>query len=82
MDIEYTRIYRQGENCRQFKLPTWTSFIVQFVPPGSGKGVGGNVILTSCKYHFIRVYNNLAQHPSNDTSIVVLYTSYMKQSLI
>ncbi len=26
---------------------------------------GGIVILASCEYHFIRVHENLVQHPSN-----------------
>ena len=33
---------------------------------------GGIVILSSCKYHFIKVNENLMQHPSNHTSISML----------
>ena len=29
-------------------------------------GEGGIVILASCDYHFIRVQENLVQHPSNN----------------
>ena len=29
-----------GENCRQFSLLTWNSFIGQFVHPVRGKGMG------------------------------------------
>ena len=28
-----------GENCRQFKLLTWTSFIGHFVHPVGGEGI-------------------------------------------
>ena len=31
--------------------------------------MGGIVILDSCGYHFIRVHENLVQHPSNNISI-------------
>ena len=31
MDEEYTWILWQGKNCRKFSLPTWNSFIGQFV---------------------------------------------------
>ena len=30
---------------------------------------GGIVILARCEYHFIRVHENLEQHPSNNISI-------------
>ena len=37
------------------------------------KGVdGGYRYLDSCKYHFIRVHENLEQHPSNNKSIIHL----------
>ena len=36
---------------------------------GWGKGV---YILASCEYNFIRVYENLVQHPNNKTSILLL----------
>ena len=59
------------ENCLM-----WTSFISQLVHPVGGrdgvKGVfsmGSIVILVSCKYYFIRVHENLAQHPSINKSI-------------
>ena len=29
------------------------------------------VILASCKHHFIRVHENLVQHPSNNISIII-----------
>ena len=36
-----------------------------------GDGVkGGVVILASCEYYFIRVHENLLQHPSNYISII------------
>ena len=36
-----------------------------------GKGaIGGIVILASCKYYFIRIHENMMQHPSNNISIV------------
>ena len=31
-----------GENCRQFRLLTWTSFIVQFVQLLGGEGMGSH----------------------------------------
>ena len=34
------------------------------------KGMDGCiVILASCKYHFIRLHENMVQHPSNNISI-------------
>ena len=37
-----------------------------------GKGVnGGKVILASCEYHFIVVYENLVQHPSNNILFII-----------
>ena len=39
MDIKYGRM----KNCRQFRLPTWTSFIAQFVICRRGRGKGGVV---------------------------------------
>ena len=35
-----------------------------------------SVILTSCKYHFIKVHENLVQHPSNNISINKLFGQY------
>ena len=41
MDVIYTWILRQGINCLQFSLLTWTSFIGQFVHPvGREGGIG------------------------------------------
>ena len=48
------------ENCRQFRLLTWTSFIGEFVLKVGRKGMrkrelmSGIVILASYKFHFIR----------------------------
>ena len=36
---------------------------------GKRGGYWGIVILSSCEYHFIRVHENLVQHPSNNMSI-------------
>ena len=50
----------------------WTSFVGQFDYPVRKDGYGINtmdgdiVILASCGYHFIRVNENLVQHPSYD----------------
>ena len=41
----------------------------------------GIVILASCEYHFIRVYENLVQHPSNNISIVHLFRKSFKIKL-
>ena len=78
MDIEYnyTWIY-----CRYFWLLTWTSLIVQFVHSMEGRGwdKGGGwgiVILASCDYHFIRVHENLVQHPSNNISNIFIDFSW------
>ena len=46
-------------------LPIWTSFIGQFVHT-VGEGI---VNLASCEYHYIRVHENLEQHPSALASI-------------
>ena len=56
MDIEYTWILRQGKNCCQFRLLTWTSHIGQFVHP-----VGGDLL-----------YDNQMSDPSNNKLIKVL----------
>ena len=35
------------------------------------KGIdGGFINLASCEHHFLRVHENLGQHPSNNISIV------------
>ena len=53
-----------GENCRQFWLLTWTSFIGQFVYPVGEEGMGVKgmdgviVILASNKFKFIRVHED------------------------
>ena len=33
--------------------------------------MGDIVILASCEYHFIRVHENMVQHPSNNISIIL-----------
>ena len=33
--------------------------------------MGRIVILASCEYHFIRVHENVVQHPINNTSIAL-----------
>ena len=52
----------------------FTSFIGQFVHPVGREGVKGGGwginISDSCEKHFIRVHENLVQHPSNNISIV------------
>ena len=59
IEIEYIT----GENCRQFRLLKWTSFIGQFIHLVGGDGIMGMdrevVILASTKFHFIRVHDNL-----------------------
>ena len=60
-----------GENLSSIQLDNIhiTSFICQFVHPVVGDGVKGVdgriVILASYKLHFIRVHENLMQHPCN-----------------
>ena len=66
MDIEYTinnyMDIMTWENCLQFRLLAWTSFIGQFIHPVGGEWIrlrvwiGGIVILASYKFHFVRVY--------------------------
>ena len=57
-------------------LLIWTSFIGQYVHPVGGYGIGyswqmgGIVILACCEYYFIRVHDNLVQHPSKNTSCI------------
>ena len=47
MEIEYTWIFCQDKNCRQFRLLTWTSLIRQFVHSvNEERGFGKGVILS------------------------------------
>ena len=52
------RGYIDSENCRQFRLLIWTSFIGKFIHPVEGKGmvlrvwIGDIVIFSSCEDHF------------------------------
>ena len=55
MDVEYTWILRQGENCLQFRLLTWTSSIGQFVHPVGGKGMGGYNCFSQLQVFFIMI---------------------------
>ena len=41
------------------------------------RGNGAIFILASCKYQFIRVYENLVQHPRNHISIKI-YIVYLR----
>ena len=79
MDIVYTWMYGQGKIC-QFSLLLWTSFIGQFVHligrevmgyRGWMSWMGGIVILASCEHFFIKVHENLVQHPGIIISIIV-----------
>ena len=74
MDIGYMWMYWQGTIFRQLNLLIWNSSISQFVHPVEGDGtewVNGDIaILPSCENHFIRVHENLVQHPYNNISIV------------
>ena len=56
LDVEYIWISWQGENCRQFSLLTWSSFSSFLQQEGSESG---KVVLAHCKFHFIRVHENL-----------------------
>ena len=74
-------IYKQGKICRQFSLLIRTSFIGQIfhrvvVEVESIKGE--IVILASCECHHIRVNENLVQHPSNNTSIMITKADFFK----
>ena len=40
-------------------------------------GVKGNSYLAFCNFHFIREHKNLVKDPSNNKSIILVYTSYM-----
>ena len=77
MDIRYTWIYWQGKICRQFSLLIWTSFIGYFINPIGEERMRyrgwmwGIVISSSCEYYYIRVYENLAQHPSYNIPNVI-----------
>ena len=46
-------------NFRHFRLPTWTSLIDQFGYLVVGNGWGKRVILSSYKFNFIIVHDNL-----------------------
>ena len=68
MDIEYVDILTRGKICRQFRLLQCSSFICHQVGGQGVKRVEWG--LASCEYHFIRVQENLVQHPNNNISIV------------
>ena len=76
MDIEYVDILTR-KNCGQFRLLIWTSFTVSFVNSAGEEGMGQRgmmgriVILASYEYHYIRVHENVVQHPINNTSIAL-----------
>ena len=67
-------------------VPTWNSFIGQFVHPIEGFGRGGIVNLALCKFHFIVEHENLMQDPSNNISIptasvqTTRITKYMRRN--
>ncbi len=71
MDIWYTWIYWQAKNCRQFRLLLWSSFIGSFIHSSSSRRGHVCGFLSCYKFHFIRVHENLVQHPSNTISITV-----------
>ena len=71
MDIAYKWTYRQVKICRKFSLLIWILFISQLIHP-VGYRMGEEVLLASCEHNFIRVHNNLLQHPSNNISIEIL----------
>ena len=48
-----------GENCGQFGLLTWNSFICP---------MGEIVILAHCVFYLIREHGNLVQDPSNNAT--------------
>ena len=78
MDINYTWIYWQGKICRQFGLLIWTSLIGQIILLVRGGGgiqlVGGSIVIAASReYYFIRVHENLMQHPSNNISIWIVW---------
>ena len=65
-------IYWQGKIFRHFSLLLWSSFIGQLVDPVDERehgvnGVDGGIVsLSRCEHHFIRLHENLVQHPSNN----------------
>ena len=67
-----------GVNFSSIKVANMELFIGQFVlPVGRGRewgngSEGGNVILASCELHFIRVRENLVQHPNSNISIWII----------
>ncbi len=66
MDIEYVDILT-GENLSIFKV---ANMDLLYWSVRSSKGFDvGIVFLASCEYHFIRVHENMIQHPSNNISI-------------
>ena len=65
-----------GKN-HQVRLLIWTSFIGQFVRQVGGKGDRvkdemGCIVIASCQYHFIRMHENLVQHPSNNFVLILV----------
>ena len=72
-DITYTWIYWQGKTCRQFSLLILIWNLIYWSVHSSSRrwrvGWSISVFLSSCQNHFIRVYENLVQHPCNYISI-------------
>ena len=46
---------------------------------GKRGGWGGTIILASCEHLFIRVHENLVQHPSNNTSNLIFQPTHLSQ---
>ena len=73
LDIIYVDMYGQREICH-FRLLLCNSFISQFVHPVWGERKRQSRWMGSKYFHQLRVsfyYENLVQHPSNYTSIIV-----------
>ena len=76
MDIGYTWIYIDRETFLFNLASKYGPHLLgsSFIQRWEGDGVkvdGGIFILASFKHHFIRVHENLEQHPSNNKSIVI-----------
>ena len=73
MDI-LTGEMRNDNHCRQYSLLILTSFIDHIIMEKGGVKGWKDIIFIStfCAYCFIRVHENLVQHPGNNVPIVTI----------
>ena len=73
--MKYIHGYTEKENLQLIQLANTELVYCSLVNLVEGEwvdwGVGGMVILASYEFHFIRIHENMMQHPSNNISVVV-----------